>query len=207
VTETKEAKRPKKSGRHPDSGIGKTVFTTGQIARLCLVAPRTVSKWFDAGKLKGYRIPTVGNTQKGGDRRVDRAELIAFLKSNNMPLRGLESIIGRVLLVSCGPATCAALTDALAGCEVRCSPDGFAAGQKVSWWRPETIVVDLSIGTSNAVSMARAIREAQTDTWTPRLIALAGDDTDPAPLTAAGFDTVLSQGDDAGLVATIRGVA
>ncbi len=33
------------------------VFTTGQVAKICKVAPRTVSTWFDSGRLKGYRIP------------------------------------------------------------------------------------------------------------------------------------------------------
>src|SRR5262249_14744586 len=35
----------------------KKVFTTGQVAKICKVAPRTVSKWFDSGRLRGYRIP------------------------------------------------------------------------------------------------------------------------------------------------------
>ena len=35
----------------------KKVFTTGQVAKICKVAPRTVSKWFDTGRLRGYRIP------------------------------------------------------------------------------------------------------------------------------------------------------
>ena len=35
----------------------KEVFTTGEVARICNVAPRTVSKWFDTGQLRGYRIP------------------------------------------------------------------------------------------------------------------------------------------------------
>ena len=35
----------------------KTIFTTGQVAKICKVAPRTVSKWFDSGRLRGYRIP------------------------------------------------------------------------------------------------------------------------------------------------------
>lgn len=33
------------------------VFTTGEVASICKVASRTVSKWFDSGRLKGYRIP------------------------------------------------------------------------------------------------------------------------------------------------------
>ena len=38
------------------------VFTTGQVAKICKVAPRTVSKWFDSGRLKGYRIPGIAKT-------------------------------------------------------------------------------------------------------------------------------------------------
>jgi len=36
---------------------GKNVLTTGDVAKICHVAPRTVSKWFDNGQLRGYRIP------------------------------------------------------------------------------------------------------------------------------------------------------
>ena len=35
----------------------KDVLTTGEVARICKVAPRTVTKWFDSGQLRGYRIP------------------------------------------------------------------------------------------------------------------------------------------------------
>jgi excisionase family DNA binding protein len=62
----------------------KKVFTTGQVAKICQVAPRTVSKWFDSGKLRGYRIPG------SQDRRIPRDQLIRFLKENNMPLGALE---------------------------------------------------------------------------------------------------------------------
>src|SRR5438045_9222488 len=62
----------------------KKVFTTGQVAKICKVAPRTVSKWFDSGKLRGYRIPG------SQDRRIPREHLIRFLKEHEMPLGGLE---------------------------------------------------------------------------------------------------------------------
>jgi excisionase family DNA binding protein len=64
--------------------IRKRVFTTGQVAKLCKVAPRTVCKWFDAGKLRGYRIPG------SQDRRVPRDNLLRFLRENGMPLDDLE---------------------------------------------------------------------------------------------------------------------
>lgn len=58
----------------------KDVFTTGQVARLCHVGARTAAKWIDSGRLKGYRLPL------SRDRRVLRAELIAFMKRHEMPL-------------------------------------------------------------------------------------------------------------------------
>lgn len=54
------------------------VFTTGQVAKICKVAPRTVSKWFDSGRLRGYRIPG------SQDRRIPRDALIRFLKEYEM---------------------------------------------------------------------------------------------------------------------------
>ena len=62
----------------------KKVFTTGQVAKICKVAPRTVSKWFDCGRLRGYRIPG------SQDRRIPREQLIRFLKEHGMPLGELE---------------------------------------------------------------------------------------------------------------------
>ena len=38
---------------------GRNVLTTGDVARICSVAPRTVSKWFDMGLLKGYVLREV----------------------------------------------------------------------------------------------------------------------------------------------------
>ncbi len=62
----------------------KTIFTTGQVAKICKCASKTVSNWFDSGRLRGYRIPG------SQDRRVPRENLIRFLKENGMPLGELE---------------------------------------------------------------------------------------------------------------------
>lgn len=59
---------------------GKNVLTTGDVARICNVAHKTVSKWFDMGQLKGYRIPG------SRDRRIPLDELVCFMKANNIPM-------------------------------------------------------------------------------------------------------------------------
>lgn len=56
------------------------VYTTGQVAELCHVAPRTVARWFDSNKLFGYRIPG------SQDRRIPQEYLIRFLREHSMPI-------------------------------------------------------------------------------------------------------------------------
>ena len=77
-------------------GKGKNVLTTGEVARLCNVAARTVSKWFDSGKLRGYRIPG------SRDRRIPAAELSRFMKQHKIPLPGKGTNTLRILLVGYG---------------------------------------------------------------------------------------------------------
>lgn len=55
------------------------VFTTGEVANICGVARRTVIAWFDAGHLKGYRLPD------SGDRRIFRSSILELLEKYGMP--------------------------------------------------------------------------------------------------------------------------
>src|SRR5438270_12502386 len=71
----------------------KDVLTTGEVAKICNVAPRTVSKWFDSGALHGYRIPG------SKDRRIPLNQLIRFMKHHGMPLNGLMTGCTRVMIV------------------------------------------------------------------------------------------------------------
>ncbi len=64
--------------------VRKNVLTTGEVAKLCNVAPRTVSKWFDAGQLRGYRIPG------SKDRRIPVDQLMRFMRAHGLPLNGLD---------------------------------------------------------------------------------------------------------------------
>lgn len=68
--------------------MDKHVFTTGVVSKILSVAPRTVSKWVDTGRLKGHRIPG------SQDRRVVYSDLITFVKSNNIQIspQGQETL-------------------------------------------------------------------------------------------------------------------
>lgn len=67
---------------HPESDRLKAgdVLTAGQVAKWCGCAPRTVCKWFDAGALKGWRLP--GSL----DRRFHVRDAVAFMRANKMPV-------------------------------------------------------------------------------------------------------------------------
>jgi excisionase family DNA binding protein len=55
------------------------VYTVGQAAKLCNVAPRTVANWMDSGNLAGYRLPM------SAARRIPHDSLVTFLRQHNMP--------------------------------------------------------------------------------------------------------------------------
>ena len=55
------------------------VFTTGQVAKICGVAMRTVTKWTDRDKILPYfRVPGTDH------RRVTKAALVAFLHERGL---------------------------------------------------------------------------------------------------------------------------
>ncbi len=58
---------------------GKKVLTTGDVAKVCNVASRTVTLWIDKGLLKGYRLPG------SRDRRIPVPELVRFMKKYEIP--------------------------------------------------------------------------------------------------------------------------
>jgi excisionase family DNA binding protein len=86
---------------------GKNVLTTGEVAKICNVAPRTVSKWFDNDQLKGYRIPG------SKDRRIPIEELLSFMKKYNMPTEGLEREQKNILVVDTDKSAAANTASAL----------------------------------------------------------------------------------------------
>ncbi len=59
---------------------GDEVLSSGEVAKICHVAPRTAQKWIDLGLLKGYRIPG------SRDRRVPIDEMVRFMKEHGIPV-------------------------------------------------------------------------------------------------------------------------
>ena len=94
-------------GPTPMQAFDKDVLTTGEVAKICNVAARTVSKWFDSGQLNGYRIPG------SKDRRIPVSNLVQFMRSHGIPMDGLMSGQSRVLVADSDVAVSEALIDVL----------------------------------------------------------------------------------------------
>lgn len=127
-----------------------TIFTVGQVAKICKVAPRTVSKWFDSGRLRGYRIPG------SQDRRIPREHLIRFLNEHGMPLGELEdeSLI-KVLLVLADAHTRRALEEAGNGeFKIEIAASWFEAGIQIESIVLDCVVVDCVNDPIEAVRIA-----------------------------------------------------
>lgn len=149
------------------------VFTTGQVAKICKVAPRTVSKWFDSGRLKGYRIPGTDT------RRIPREYLIKFLKEHGMPLGGLENdALAKVLILSQDQTLVDNLKRELPlerSFKWAVAASGFDTGVQAESFRPDCVIVDFSIGRTEALHVCQNLRR-NSEFAEAILVALLPDD-------------------------------
>ncbi|MDM8007361.1 MAG: response regulator [Phycisphaerae bacterium] len=123
-------------------GKPKDVLTTGDVARICNVAPRTVSKWFDTGQLRGYRIPG------SKDRRIPVPQLIRFMKAHGIPLDQLETGRPRILIVDADADLARLLEKTLEerfDYEVVVAASAFEAGAMMEQSRPAVVLVDIDV--------------------------------------------------------------
>lgn len=173
-----------------EGGRVKSVLTTGQVAEICNVAPRTVSKWFDGGQLKGYRIPG------SRDRRIPLGELLRFMRAHGIPLANLGLVNRSVLIIDADGGKYRRLTDRLLveKVEVKVVDNSLAAGAALAWSMPAVVVLNLS---TVALDPAKIAKWLKSEPWAHsiRLVGLvvAGKLKEQrAELIDAGFDRVLS---------------
>ena len=168
----------------------KDVLTTGQVAQICNVAPRTVTKWFDAGQLKGYRIPG------SRDRRIPANELVRFMRTHNIPTDGIELGKMRVLIIDNDWETSEALAKVLKSkkdYEVHTAQNSFDAGLIAHKLVPHAVLLSLMSTGIDAGQICKYIRSNEDLSGT-KVIAVAGslDAAQTEALIAKGFDAVLS---------------
>lgn len=175
---------------------GRNVLTTGDVARICNVAPRTVSKWFDSGQLKGYRIPG------SKDRRIPLSELVRFMKANNMPTDALGAGKIRVLVLDSDEQSGNGLLETLrnrGGYDVLVARNGFEAGAAAQKFSPHVVLINLLTNGVDAHAICASMRSNE-DLATIKILALANalGSQEAVALMHKGFDGYVSSPSDAG---------
>jgi len=137
----------------------KTVFTTGEAAKICKVSQQTIIRCFDSGQLKGFRVPG------SRFRRIPRDQLFLFMRDNGIPTDALESGKRKILVVDDDRDLVELITDALerdGRFEVRSVNNGFEAGMLVKEYRPDLIVLDVMLPDINGREVCKLVRSDST---------------------------------------------
>jgi excisionase family DNA binding protein len=137
----------------------KTVFTTGEAAKICKVSQQTIIRCFDSGQLKGFRVPG------SRFRRIPREQLYAFMRDNGIPTDALESGKRKVLIVDDDQELVELINDVLekdGRFEVRTVNNGFDAGMMVKEYHPDLIVLDVMLPDINGKEVCQRVRTDKT---------------------------------------------
>ena len=137
----------------------KTVFTTGEAAKICKVSQQTIIRCFDNGQLKGFRVPG------SRFRRIPREMLYKFMKDNGIPTDALESGRRKVLLVDDDTELVEIMTKFLeedGRFDVKIATTGFDAGRLVKEYRPDMLVLDVMLPDINGKEVCQRVRADNT---------------------------------------------
>jgi excisionase family DNA binding protein len=139
--------------------MAKTVFTTGEAAKICKVSQQTIIRCFDSGQLKGFRVPG------SRFRRIPRDQLYSFMKDNGIPTDALESGKRKVLVVDDDQDLVELMVDVFerdGRFDVKTANNGFDAGMLTKEFRPDLVVLDVMLPDINGKEVCQRIRADET---------------------------------------------
>ena len=169
------------------------VLTVFQASKICNVSPKTITNWIEAGHINAYK--TVG-----GHRRIQRADMIAFMQKQGIPLPEPYEVLrkNRILVVDDDAIVVETLVQALKedenGYEVQSARDGFEAGLKVKAFRPHLIVLDIMMPGIKGDEVCKQIKSNKETADIKILVLSAYLDQDTfKKMKANGADTCFSK--------------
>ncbi len=148
----------------------KTVFTTGEAAKICKVSQQTIIRCFDNGSLKGFRVPG------SRFRRIPREQLYSFMKENGIPTDALESGKRKVLIVDDDEELVELMVDVFSRdgrFDIKSANNGFGAGMLVKEFRPDLVVLDVMLPDINGKEVCQRVR-SDPSMKTVKIICISG---------------------------------
>ena len=169
----------------------KTVFTTGEAAKICKVSQQTIIRCFDNGSLKGFRVPG------SRFRRIPRDQLYSFMKENGIPTDALESGKRKLLIVDDDVELVELMADVFARdgrFEIKSANNGFGAGMLVKEFRPDLVILDVMLPDINGKEVCQRVRN-DPSMKTVKIICISGmvEQDKIADLRAAGADDFMNK--------------
>jgi excisionase family DNA binding protein len=169
----------------------KTVFTTGEAAKICKVSQQTIIRCFDNGTLKGFRVPG------SRFRRIPRDQLYAFMKDNGIPTDALESSKRKLLVVDDDEDLVELMVDVFdrdGRFEIKTANNGFDAGMLVREFRPDLVILDIMLPDINGKEVCQRIR-SDPNLESVKIICISGmvEADRIAELKAAGADDFIGK--------------
>ena len=132
-------------------------LTSGEIASYCDVNLRTVIRWIESGKLKGFKLPGRGNN------RVLVEDFVEFLERHDMPIPdALRGVASPSILIVDDEMPVAKSTQRVArraGFDSYIATGGFQAGIMLSQYEPKVMTLDLSMPGMDGYSVIEFTRD------------------------------------------------
>ncbi len=169
----------------------KTVFTTGEAAKICKVSQQTIIRCFDNGSLKGFRVPG------SRFRRIPRDQLFSFMRDNGIPTDALENGKKKLLIVDDEQDLVELMSDAFARdgrFDIRTANNGFDAGMQVKEFRPDMVVLDVMLPDINGKEVCQRVRSDKS-LDSVRIICISGmiEPEKVTDLRASGADDFMQK--------------
>ncbi len=149
----------------------KKFFTTSEAAQMCGVAHTTVIRWIADEKLKAYETP-------GGHRRIERGDLLSFLKRFNMPVpASLGDGRLKVLAVDDEKLMLSMIRKMFDGCadkvELHMATHGMAALMLIGKIPFDVVILDVAMPDMDGIEVCKALKR-NPDTAAMKIIAITG---------------------------------
>lgn len=169
----------------------KTVFTTGEAAKICKVSQQTIIRCFDNGSLRGFRVPG------SKFRRIPRDHLFSFMKENGIPTDALQSGKKKVLIVDDDQDLVDLISDGFERdkrFDIRTANNGFDAGMGVREFRPDLVVLDVMLPDINGKEVCQRVR-SDTALDQVKILCISGmvEQDKVAALKEAGADDFMQK--------------
>jgi len=170
--------------------MDRKVFSTFQAAKICRVAPVTIIRWIEAGKLTSYKTP-------GGHRRIREQDLLAFMENHGLP-RYLAEEVSRpkILIIDDEMVVRKFIQKSLESsdleCECETSGDGIDALLKIGLFQPDVLILDINIPWVDGLEICRRIRNNEA-TQQIKVITITGflSDEDKGEIINSGANYLL----------------